>query len=389
MANTWFNKAPKRAVTHSAKSQLAHSFQIRPIFLDKINQSLTTLAYKQARFGFYTAIVCATVIWFSLHNDISEKYLNSWFVLIIGITILRAVLVKLFERKSNPEANITQWRTIFIISTTLGGVCWGLVSFVLLPNTGMSHQLLILLILAGITSGAVAFIAGILAAAYLYLVCALAPLIVFYLVLESRPDYLMALAIIIYLGFLMVQSRRINNMLHNGLLLQFELNEAKSQLEVTATHDALTKIANRHLFHTKFTEAIEKAKRKNGKVALLYLDLNKFKSINDRYGHHTGDKALLVFVERLKSVFKETHTIARLGGDEFAVIVDDIIQDSDVKTIVTQAQAMLEKPATINDQQLDVCASIGYSIFPTDGQDVETLLKIADDAMYRAKKSLA
>jgi diguanylate cyclase (GGDEF)-like protein len=281
------------------------------------------------------------------------------------------------------------WRNLFIIGSSLGGICWGLLAIFLMPYASNSDEVLLLMILAGITAGVVAFIAGLLTAAITFLVTALLPVAIYFVFIKVNPDFLTGATVTVYLLFLIMQATKIHAMLQNGLLLQFELNEAKNQLEQTATHDPLTKVANRHLFNLKLEKAIENAKKTNSKIALLYLDLNKFKAINDIYGHQAGDQVLLVFVERLKTLFKEKDMIARLGGDEFTVTIDNLAKHKDLEAIAEDVYRVLETPAFISNQKLEIRASLGVSIYPNDGTDAETLLRVADSKMYNAKRALS
>jgi diguanylate cyclase (GGDEF)-like protein len=365
------------------------STQYLPIFIDRINHSLTSLTYSQANVGLFTGLVCASLIWYRLHPYVDSFDLNAWYGLIFVITILRASLVKIYFNQDNPEPKIKVWRGLFIIGSALGGICWGLLAIFLMPYVHSSDEVLLLMILAGITAGVVAFIAGLLTAAFAFLVTALGPVAVYFIFIKASPDYLTGATVTVYLLFLLMQSTKVHSMLQNGLLLQFELNEAKNQLEQTATHDPLTKVANRHLFNLKFEKAIETAKKTNSKIALLYLDLDKFKAINDIYGHQAGDQVLLVFVERLKTLFKEKDMIARLGGDEFTVTIDNFTKHKDLDAIAEDVYRVLETPVSINNTKLEVRASLGVSIYPTDGTDSETLLRVADSKMYSAKRALS
>jgi diguanylate cyclase (GGDEF)-like protein len=349
-----------------------------PVFIDKINQSLISLTYHQANIGLLTALICASLIWYRLHSYVTGLNVDVWYATVWAITVLRASLVNIYLAQKDPEQRYKLWKSLFIISTTLGGITWGLVAFMLLPYVNSNDHVLILMVVAGITAAAVAFIAGILSAAYLYVTTALLPLCIHYFF--SHTDYLIGLAIFIYLVFLLIQSQKIHGMLQNGLLLQFELKEAKD-------HDPLTNAANRHLFNYNFKHAIERAKKDRTKVFLLYFDLNKFKSINDIHGHQAGDQILVTFVDRLKSIFKENDKIARLGGDEFTVIINTPSDSEDIELVVKKINKILEESVCINGKSIKIQASLGISIYPTDGTDIETLLSVADERMYSVKKA--
>ncbi|MHB1334121.1 MAG: putative bifunctional diguanylate cyclase/phosphodiesterase [Sulfuriferula sp.] len=158
------------------------------------------------------------------------------------------------------------------------------------------------------------------------------------------------------------------------------------RIEHLATHDGLTGLPNRHLLIDRMHHAIEHGRRTHKQTGILFMDLNRFKQINDSLGHDTGDLLLKEVSARLKKAVRETDTVARIGGDEFVVILDDL---SSIETMSSVAHALLEcveKPIKLAGHELSISTSIGGSVYPKDGQDVATLLKHADLAMYEAKE---
>ncbi|MEA1891387.1 MAG: EAL domain-containing protein, partial [Campylobacterota bacterium] len=164
--------------------------------------------------------------------------------------------------------------------------------------------------------------------------------------------------------------------------------ELKSQSEILkhqAHHDALTGLPNRILFNDRLEQAIEKAKRENTKIALLFIDLDHFKEINDSLGHEAGDKVLKVTTNRLSTTIREEDTLARLGGDEFTIILEGLRQGQNASFLASKIIEALEQPIDIEKNTLYVSSSIGISIYPDDGLLAQDLLKFADSAMYKAK----
>jgi diguanylate cyclase (GGDEF)-like protein/PAS domain S-box-containing protein len=169
------------------------------------------------------------------------------------------------------------------------------------------------------------------------------------------------------------------------LEVQDELREQKSILAHQAHHDALTGLPNRVLFKDRLNKSIEKAKRRKTTIALLFIDLDHFKEINDSLGHGTGDKVLTIITTRLKDIIRDEDTLARLGGDEFTVILENLSQAQDASLIANKILNVLSKEINIDDNILYVSSSIGISLYPDDGKDVQNLLKFADSAMFKAK----
>jgi diguanylate cyclase (GGDEF)-like protein/PAS domain S-box-containing protein len=161
---------------------------------------------------------------------------------------------------------------------------------------------------------------------------------------------------------------------------------AEEQIRTLAYYDPLTSLPNRTLFHDRLNLALAQARRDGGKLALLFLDLDRFKIINDTMGHHCGDLLLQQVAERLKSCTREGDTVARLGGDEFVVLLQPISDDRTAAVVAEKILEIFEAPFQLAEGTLRTSTSIGYVIYPADGQTSEHLLKHADLAMYRAKE---
>lgn len=164
------------------------------------------------------------------------------------------------------------------------------------------------------------------------------------------------------------------------------LLEQKDILEYQAHHDTLTKLPNRLLFFEQLTQAIEKAKRHDKKLAVLFIDLDRFKQINDSLGHHYGDQVLQVIADRLLHIIRKEDTLARLGGDEFIILMEDIHKEEDPSRLAKKISDTLVEPLHINKHSLYVSSSIGISLYPQDDTQAVNLLKYADAAMYKAKE---
>jgi diguanylate cyclase (GGDEF)-like protein/PAS domain S-box-containing protein len=160
---------------------------------------------------------------------------------------------------------------------------------------------------------------------------------------------------------------------------------AEQQIEYQAYHDALTGLANRRLFQEHLTLALALAQRRRRLVAVLFLDLDHFKIVNDSLGHTVGDELLKQIAVRLKGAVREGDTVARVGGDEFTIVLQDLLRKEDAALVAEKVLRTIAQPADIAGHHLYVTTSIGITTFPDDGEDAETLLKNADNAMYRAK----
>lgn len=176
-----------------------------------------------------------------------------------------------------------------------------------------------------------------------------------------------------------------------GMLLVM-LEHQVSSNEWYAFHDHLTGLANRRLFEDRLVAAIQQSKRNNTRTALLMLDLNGFKLINDSHGHEVGDEVLLHISNNLRGAIREPDTLARLGGDEFIIIATDLPRDRPAELIaeasIARISRALRKPVNINGHSLTVAGSIGVAVYPDDTTDEVLLRRLADQRMYQQKRQI-
>ena len=168
---------------------------------------------------------------------------------------------------------------------------------------------------------------------------------------------------------------------------EIERTEMTTQLFYLANHDALTGLANRNLLSDRLNHAISQTARQKGKLAVLFLDLENFKDVNDTYGHDAGDDVLRCAAERLRACVREGDTIARLGGDEFVLVLENITSRKDVDYVVEKINTGFEQVFALNSHSIRLGISIGSAIYPEDGKDMETLINHADSCMYEDKRA--
>jgi diguanylate cyclase (GGDEF)-like protein len=165
-----------------------------------------------------------------------------------------------------------------------------------------------------------------------------------------------------------------------------ELTSALQMIQKMATHDALTSLPNRALFNETLVHAIAQAARHGRPLALFFLDLDRFKNINDTLGHGIGDRVLQEVGRRLTTAVRASDLVARLGGDEFVLLVEEFRDTADLSDVAVKILGAFGPTFTIEGQELALSASVGICTFPDDGADAQTLLSNADIAMYRAKE---
>ncbi|HEX7762192.1 MAG TPA: EAL domain-containing protein [Cellvibrio sp.] len=170
-------------------------------------------------------------------------------------------------------------------------------------------------------------------------------------------------------------------------LAETALREQQSRLNYMAFHDSLTSLPNRSLFYDRIYHGLARARRANSRVALMLLDIDRFKNINDSLGHDAGDILLKAIATRLNEGVRDMDTVARLGGDEFVVVLEGIHDIDDVIFVANKLLSTLSRPIEVSGHSISTTVSIGVSLFPEDGDDTDELLKNADIAMYKAKEA--
>ncbi|KAF4530521.1 hypothetical protein B566_EDAN018648, partial [Ephemera danica] len=204
---------------------------------------------------------------------------------------------------------------------------------------------------------------------------------------QARAQWQVAAVVLTLLGllylFLLTLVRRSDRVLarHDA-----ERTEREAQMAHLAHHDELTRLPNRAGFNARLTEALDLAKRHQHSVAVMFIDLDRFKVVNDSLGHGAGDQLLKTVAERIRHMLRSSDLLFRMGGDEFTVILPQVSSAEDAAHAAQRICAAVASPLSIQEHDVSVAASVGIALFPEDGRDVETLVKNADAAMYSAKK---
>jgi len=165
-----------------------------------------------------------------------------------------------------------------------------------------------------------------------------------------------------------------------------ERKQAEKKVQWLAYHDPLTGLPNRALFYDRAAMTIAQAKRKESRFAILLLDLDKFKLVNDSFGHDVGDQVLIGIADRLRKNVRDVDTVARIGGDEFAAVLPEISGEADVEFVRERIVNAFKTPITAGGNAIVISFSVGVAIYPEDGRDIDTLFRSADQSMYRVKR---
>jgi len=181
--------------------------------------------------------------------------------------------------------------------------------------------------------------------------------------------------------------RDLHKALHKSQQAKLALEQSQANLTYMAQHDALTGLPNRRMGRDRISQAMQQAKRHGSRVAVLFVDLDNFKSINDAYGHDFGDKFLKSVSERLLAAVREADIVCRQGGDEFVIGLTDLMDRKVIPAVANKVLSLMREPVSFGGQGVFASCSIGIAIFPDDGEHYDALLQLADMAMYQAKNA--
>jgi len=380
-------------------------------------------------------IVLASV----LSSVLQTEALMGWLAALVLVSGARTYLGVLFRRVSPSDSGVFVWRTYFLVGVVASGLTWGSTALLLYAPSSFVHQVFLAFVLGGMVVGAIAALTPLFLAFVLFATCALLPMIARYLVVGEYIYDAMAATGVVFLLAVLVIGRRVHDTIAESLKLRSEnrelivhltntaehvaslnsdliatqntlrcANEALesrvaertaalqdanrrkdeflAQLEYRASHDALTGLLNRSALHDALSRLIAHANRTDEPLVVLYLDLDRFKVVNDSLGHASGDKLLMCVADRLKACVRQSDVVARLGGDEFAVVLADTAHVMSAASVAQKILRAVEQPVTFPAHEVVTSASIGACVYPDDGLDADSLLKNADIAMYRAKQ---
>lgn len=407
-----------------------------PLTEHALNQQIQLL-YANAMPANLTVATISILLSISLWDKLDQQLLITWNCAILFFVGLRTYLLVRHAQtpKRHPPAI---WGRRYVFQTLLVGIAWGSLAPLMLTSDDPFVHFVIFLVIFGAISVAVPVLAARLPAFFAYVLPQSLILVAVLLIQSTHWSLLLSVATLIYTALLAATGRNMNWQIRRSIdleshnqslidhlssevsqrraaqgalerhqsLLEDQVDQRTRELTWTnenlekqisirkqvekslkhlAHHDTLTNLPNRLLLDARMEHAIKHARRNQGQLAVLFLDLDNFKHINDSLGHATGDRVLQQVTRRLLSITREDDTIARLGGDEFVLLMEEIRDTTDVICLAQKILDKINERFEINGQSIFIGCSIGISLYPQDGDRGETLLRNADAAMYRTK----
>lgn len=340
-----------------------------------------------------TSTLIAVVLAYVQLEVIASHVVVGWLSVLILFNILR-MLIGVHQQRSPvmDESLVRRRLVLFRAGVALSGLLWGATSYLLFPAEYPQHQMFVIFVLTGMTAGGIVSYAVDMVSALLYSMLTLVPVLICFFLIGDTISYTMSVAGLLYLVFLVMSVRYMHKSLIENITLHFDALASEKAIKQLAFYDVLTNLPNRRLLLDRLNHALAISARSGKRGALLFLDLDHFKMLNDTLGHDKGDMLLKQVAERLLGCVRETDTVARLGGDEFVVMLEDLSEDTveasvQVDVVSQQIITSLNQPYLLGDFEYISTPSIGVAMFIEHGQSHDELLKNADIAMYQAKKA--
>lgn len=292
------------------------------------------------------------------------------------------------------HATIKNRLLFFRVGVFLSAVVWGIQGYLAFKlDTQPDYQVLVIYLLIGTTSGAVVSYAIDRVSALAYILFTVLPMLLsLYFFSQGNEIYnIMSASALVYVIYNSVSVKRVNERLLEAIVLKHEADLREQETKKLAFFDSLTDLPNRRLLKDRLQHAIDVTRRSEKNGAVLFIDLDQFKQLNDTYGHEKGDILLQQVAARLKDAVRESDTVARLGGDEFVVMVENLssnLKDAEVQLslLANNILSKLTKPFDLDGITYQCGCSVGIAIFGEHGNDDDSLLRHADAAMYQVKE---
>ena len=375
------------------------------------------LLYINANAGVWVTVFVAAVLSYLQWKVVSHPIVVGWLVYMLAISTVRLTLAHDYWREAS-NTKPRRWANAFAIDTGLSGLGWGAAGVLLYPQAQLANQVILAFVLGGMMLGAGSILAARPEAFLAFIIPAGMPVSVRFL-LQGDPAHLaMGLLGAVFTVATLLTTWRIYLTLRSSLNLQFEnedlvgdlesakndadrlnqelevrvqlrtteLREALAENEYLATHDALTGTPNRRLLEDRLEQALARADREHHKVAVIELDLDNFKEVNDTFGHRVGDLVLKNVVARVKARLRASDTLARTGGDEFTVLAD-VADAEGAQALASALELAFAHPLEVDGNPVITRASLGVALYPDNGGSADELRAAADKMMYIAKRS--
>ena len=371
---------------------------MNPVTLEQLQTTtdLTDVKSEQIRILFsaipsslFAVLVGSTVLSISQWQVINHDTIIAWFIAINLLSLLRLMMFQQFNHLQSAHLVDSIWAQAAIVSSMASGLAWGVGGFLLFPENSPVHQVFLTFVISGMCAGAITTMSAIPAAARGFVILAILPIIVKFNLSDAEFSLAMSIMASLFVIMILISAQRLHQTIVESLETRYQRELAEQTIRYQAHYDDLTNLPNRRHFLASLRQEMAKADRHKRYGAVFFIDLDRFKSVNDSLGHAIGDELLIQVANKIALRLRQEDTVARLGGDEFVVLLPEVGVSLDgagshASMIANKIRKMFSLPFLIQGHEIHLTISVGIALFPGD-VSAEDLLKFADVAMYRAK----
>jgi len=357
-----------------------------------IRSGLVRIIYSSVPLTLIAVLANSVILSIVQWGFVAHTTILSWFGLTNGLSLMRLGFYLKFKKLGAEEEVPVFWVHLALVISAASGLTWGAVTIWLFPENDFVHQVFTAFVIAGMCAGAVTTLSPMLSSAFAFILFAMLPVIVRFFHAGTDINYAMASMATLFAVMVLSMSRKLNCIIRESLLLRHERVLAQEKIHYQAHYDSLTRLPNRRLLIGRLKQEIARSVRHEHIGAVLFLDLDHFKTINDSLGHAVGDSLLKQVALRISQRMRDEDTAARLGGDEFIILLSEVgdVPDEAMDNVMNLAECVLhlfDTPFYVDGHELHVTVSIGIALFPLIDSSTDQLLQKSDVAMYEAKQA--
>ncbi|MCG6891207.1 MAG: EAL domain-containing protein [Gammaproteobacteria bacterium] len=371
-------------MTQAAIEELPATIELTDVKSEQIR-----ILYAAIPGSLFAILVCSLILSIAQWQVVDHATIIAWFSITNLLSLLRLSMFQQFEHQQPNRLVDGIWAQRAVITSLLSGATWGIGGFFLFPEHDPAHQVFLAFVISGMCAGAITTLSSIILAARGFVIFAILPIVVKFNLIDSEFSLAMTIMSILFVAMILVSAKRLNLTILQSLEFRHQRELAEQTIRYQAQYDDLTNLPNRRLFLATLRQEMAKAERHQRYGAVFFIDLDRFKSVNDSLGHAVGDDLLIEAAQKISARLRQEDSVGRLGGDEFVVLLPEVGLDpesagSHASTIADEMRLLFAEPFTIQGHEIHLTISIGIALFPGN-VGADDLLKFADVAMYRAK----
>ncbi|MGB5330822.1 MAG: EAL domain-containing protein [Gammaproteobacteria bacterium] len=370
-------------------NQLVDEAIPEPEVLTDVKSEQIRIIFASTPSSLVAILLCSFILSVVQWEVIDQVMIIIWFGLTNLLSLVRFYLYQQFVKLPAESLIGDSWYQGAINTSIASGITWGAGGFLLFAEQSLVHQVFLAFVITGICAAAITTLSAIANAARGFVVCALIPVVIKFNLINSDISLEMTIMSLLFMSMLLISAQRLNRTIYESLEVRLQRELAEQTIRRQAQFDELTELPNRRLFLSTLRQEMASADRHQRYGAVFFIDLDRFKSVNDSLGHAVGDELLVKIAQKIAARLREEDTVARLGGDEFVVLLPEVGDDPDAagshaSTVADEIRKLFLTPFMIQGHEIYLTISVGIALFPTE-VSAEDLLKFADVAMYRAK----